>query len=213
METPAAVYVSVIWPPEKAGSGSKAGILPNNKKPPGRVKEEHTPCDRRLWKISEKRRLVAEAHQYGIRATARYHDMAFSTLRVWTKQDFGDMPGDKKRLPGGGRRLKYDRSVDLALREWVLQRVAEEEHVTRDEIKRKAFDMILPHNPNFQASNGWISRFLTRHKLSINSKSSFKAERQIPDTSQIEQQTPSSQVEQQSRLHNMYVFVTVCDNQ
>ena len=65
---------------------------------------------------------------------------------------------------------RYDRSVDLALREWVLQRVAEEEHVTRDEIKRKAFDMILPHNPNFQASNGWISRFLTRHKLSINSK-------------------------------------------
>ena len=49
---------------------------------------------------------MAEAIQNGIRPTARIHNMSFATLHVWTKQDFSDAPGNKKRLPGGGRPLK-----------------------------------------------------------------------------------------------------------
>ena len=59
------------------------------------------------WDIADKRMLVAEAKKHGIRPTARKHNMSFSTLRVWMMQDFGDLPGTKKRLSGGGRRLRY----------------------------------------------------------------------------------------------------------
>ena len=62
----------------------------------------HTP-----WEIAKKRMLVAEAKQWGIRPTARQHNVSSSTLRVWMKQDFGDLPGTRKRLPGGGRPLRY----------------------------------------------------------------------------------------------------------
>lgn len=62
---------------------------------------------------------------------------------------------------------RYGQAIDVALKEWVLQRVAGEERVTRSEIKRKAIEMISPHNPNFQISSGWVARFLTRHNLSI----------------------------------------------
>ena len=65
---------------------------------------------RTAWDIADKRMLVEEAKKYGIRPTARKHNMSFSTLRVWMMQDFGDLPGTKKRLSGGGRRLRYVRS-------------------------------------------------------------------------------------------------------
>ena len=66
-----------------------------------------SPSVRTPWEIAKKRMLVAEAKQWGIRPTARQHNMSFSTLRVWMMQDFGDLPGTKKRLPGGGRPLRY----------------------------------------------------------------------------------------------------------
>ena len=60
---------------------------------------------------------MAEANKKGIRATSRTHHVAFSTLRVWTKQDFGDMPGSKKRLPGGGRPLRWVKRIKNCQRE------------------------------------------------------------------------------------------------
>ena len=75
---------------------------------------------RMSYDIADKRRLVAEAKKYGIRVTARQHNMSFSTLRVWMMQDFGDLPGTKKRLSGGGRRLRY---VCTCILQYVLYRV------------------------------------------------------------------------------------------
>ena len=54
-----------------------------------------------IQEIAEK--LMAKANQSGIRSKARRRKMSFSTLRVWWMQDFGDLPGAKKRLPS----LKY----------------------------------------------------------------------------------------------------------
>ena len=62
---------------------------------------------------------------------------------------------------------RYDQAIDVALKEWVQQRVGENKCVTRIEIRQKAMEMISPHNPNFRASSGWVEKFLTRHNLSI----------------------------------------------
>ena len=74
-----------------------------------------SPSVRTPWEIAEKRMLVAEAKQWGVRPTARKHNMSFSTLRVWMMQDFGDLPGTKKRLPGGGRPLRCTHITTMAV--------------------------------------------------------------------------------------------------
>ena len=93
-----------------ASCDSKKGKKPvgatSNKRLSSSREKEQASINHRTWEISEKRQLVAEAIQKGIRATARHHNMSFSTLRGWTKQDFSNVPGNRKRLPGGGRPLK-----------------------------------------------------------------------------------------------------------
>ena len=42
--------------------------------------------------------------------------------------------------------------------------------VLRREIKQKALELITPHDPNFRASQGWISRFLDRHHINLTGK-------------------------------------------
>lgn len=97
--------IDVGWAPDETKSNVKRGVLSNKKPPSSRRQKRHLPSNRRSWEISEKKEIAAEAIRNGIRATARNYDMSFSTLRVWTRQDFGDMPGNKRRMPGGGRPL------------------------------------------------------------------------------------------------------------
>lgn len=62
---------------------------------------------------------------------------------------------------------RYDQSVDVALKDWVLQKLAMKERVSHEELKKKAIELILPYNPDFQASQGWITRFLYRHEINL----------------------------------------------
>ena len=61
---------------------------------------------RRSYDIAEKRSLVAEAKEKGIRETAQNHNMSYAALHLWMLKDFSDLPGTKKRLRGAGRPLK-----------------------------------------------------------------------------------------------------------
>ena len=65
---------------------------------------------------------------------------------------------------------RYDQSVDVALKDWVLQKLAMKEKVTHDELREKAMEMIIPYNPDFQCSQGWITRFLYRHEINLKTK-------------------------------------------
>lgn len=61
-------------------------------------------------------------------------------------------------------------SIDIALRDWVLQQMMVTKRVSQVEIKQKALELILPHRPDFRASSGWITRFLHRHNISLKGK-------------------------------------------
>jgi len=58
----------------------------------------------------------------------------------------------------------------VALKDWVLQKLAMKEKVTHDELREKAMEMIIPYNPDFQCSQGWITRFLYRHEINLKTK-------------------------------------------
>ena len=47
--------------------------------------------------------------------------------------------------------------------------MAMKEGVSHKQLKKKAMEIILPYNPDFQASQGWITRFLHRHEINLKS--------------------------------------------
>lgn len=64
---------------------------------------------------------------------------------------------------------RYDQSVEIILKDWILQRmITEKRRVSHKELKQKALELVLPYNPNFQASQSWIRSFLLRNDISLN---------------------------------------------
>ena len=116
-----------------------------------------------VCKPAERRMLVEEAMQSGISVTARRHNMSWSTLRGWMVKNFHDLLGTKKSLRGK-RPLMYH-SIDTTLKNWILQKMAMKERVSREELSKKAMELILPYNPDFQVSQKWIIKFLRRNEL------------------------------------------------
>ena len=62
---------------------------------------------------------------------------------------------------------RYDQSSEVVLREWILQKMAMKKRVSRQDLRQKALELITPHNPDFQASSGWITSFLCHHEINL----------------------------------------------
>ena len=63
---------------------------------------------------------------------------------------------------------RYDQSVEIILKDWILQRMAtEKKRVTHKELRQKALELILPYNLNFLASEWWIRSFLLRNDINL----------------------------------------------
>jgi len=45
--------------------------------------------------------------------------------------------------------------------------MAMKKRVSRQDLRQKALELITPHNPDFQASSGWITSFLCRHEINL----------------------------------------------
>ena len=54
---------------------------------------------------------------------------------------------------------------EAAFKDWLVQKMAVKERVSHEELRKTAMEFILPHNPNFYASNRWIIGFLNRHEI------------------------------------------------
>ena len=73
----------------------------------------------------------------------------------------------RKRLDGGGRKL-WSEELENALFEWIKKCRAEKQVVTRKHIKFKARAMAMETGEiDFGARNGWLTRFMTRKRLSL----------------------------------------------
>ena len=71
---------------------------------------------------------------------------------------------------GAGLPLSYPASIDEELLSWLL--IMNDLHlpVSILALQKKAKSLILPHNPCFEASRGWVRQFKKRHNLALRKK-------------------------------------------
>lgn len=124
--------------------------------------------------IAEKRAILLETESASTCSVAAKHNMSECTIRRWRKQDL-DAQRHKASgyLIGSGHPLSYPSEIDDAINDWVIQRRESHMAVTTLSIQRYAKQLILPHNPNFTASYGWVQKFMKRHELTLRARTSI----------------------------------------
>ena len=112
--------------------------------------------------------------------TARTFELQDSTVRKIFKaappekseshQGFKGGKAWKGNAKGTGRSLSYPASIDEELLSWLL--IMNDLHlpVSILALQKKAKSLILPHNPCFEASRGWVSQFRSAKKYIFVSK-------------------------------------------
>ena len=85
----------------------------------------------------------------------------------------------KGNAKGAGRPLSYPASIDEELLSWLL--IMNDLHlpVSILALQKKAKSLILPPNPCFEASRGWVRQFKERHNLTLR-KNIFVSKTPIP---------------------------------
>ncbi|UMM30654.1 hypothetical protein L5515_012443 [Caenorhabditis briggsae] len=91
------------------------------------------------------------------------------------EEPFGKPKKQMKRLKGGGRKLK-NAEMDQKMEKWLKEKEEMGEKITGTMIKEYAIS--ISGDSEFRASNGWLQRFLVRHKLNLGSKK----EKSIPNS-------------------------------
>ena len=66
-----------------------------------------------------------------------------------------------------GRPLSYSEDIEDQLLQWMLEAWDQQLQIQCKGIQRKALALIQPQKPQFQASEGWLQKFLNRHSLSL----------------------------------------------
>ena len=128
--------------------------------------------------------MVEYARHHGIRAAARKFNIARKNVQRWFKElkDKNSLfqaakPSKRRRLfPRGrykaGRKLSYPKEVDDKLLEWLLSMRERHLCVSTQMLRDKAKAAITEHNPSFQASEGWLRKFMRRHSIVLRAKTS-----------------------------------------
>ena len=133
------------------------------------------------FKKEEIRNYYASCGNY--RETARAFELQDSTVRKICKANPPEKSNKHAGFQGGktwkgntkgaGRPLSYPTSVDEELISWIL--IMNDLHlpVSVLALQKKAKSLILPHNPDFEASRGWIRRFREGHNFSLRKRTSL----------------------------------------
>ena len=112
--------------------------------------------------------------------TARAFQLQDSTVRKICKaappnkseihQGFKGEKEWKGNAKGAGRPLSYPASIDEELLSWLL--ITNDIHlpVSLLALQKKTKSLILPHNPCFENSRGWVHQLKERHNLALRKK-------------------------------------------
>ncbi|KAI1699801.1 tc5 transposase DNA-binding domain-containing protein [Ditylenchus destructor] len=96
--------------------------------------------------------------------TTRMSEGLFSTARNVNTSTVAEQP---KRLPGGGRQLKY-KDIDDQLAAWVRSEISQGACPSRRQVRNRALTVynVEADGSDFTASNGWLEAFMSRHRFS-----------------------------------------------
>ena len=134
------------------------------------------------YSLAKKLEVLKYVGQYSESEAARHFDIPRTTIRGW--KDLDKKPVDKKmsytckkkgkNKAGAGRPLSYNEDFDMEICQWVLEMRDLHLPIQRKHIQRKALALIQPTHPTFKASDGWLSKFLTRHSLTLRRQTSIQ---------------------------------------
>ena len=106
-------------------------------------------------------------------ATAKEFGVNESTARTIVKTPMRNGKlNDKGNHSGAGRPLTYPLEVEKDNLSWLLELRDLHVPVSILTLQEKAKHVVHSHNPTFNASRGWIEKFLARHRLSLLSRTS-----------------------------------------
>lgn len=122
----------------------------------------------RMYSPAQKKAVATYARFNGVRKAARKYRVHHRNVQRWLKEEMQVIKNPKKRRnqPGQGKKITYPQEVEDQLLKWILEK-REKSYlpVSRGMIRLKARTLIQQHNPQFTASEGWLQKFMRRHKL------------------------------------------------
>ena len=140
----------------------------------------------RSYTISFKPQVIEYAENHSIAATAQKYKVDRHSIRDWKKkknmlQEISTSKNSKKRihLEGWGRK-PLSNEMEETLLEWIMERLLKMLRVSRKIIRKKALLIYedLKHtapdhyDENFEATTGWLFKFMKRNNLSLRRKTS-----------------------------------------
>ena len=135
---------------------------------------------------------------------AEHFKIPRTTILSWRGLDLVPNSQAKRRkgihlAKGSGRRLSYPKEVDEDILCWILQRRDLQMPVQRESICQYAKSVVLPHNPLFTASAGWLQKFMIRHSLSLRRATSIQ--QKLPQQLQRKLETFLQEITAIRKLH------------
>lgn len=121
-----------------------------------------------LYTPKEKQEILEEVELCGLRATARKWKIAPSTVATWKKELAVEVPRHKGgRKVGGGRKLTYAKEIEEKVAVFVIEKREHQLPVSRASVSRYILTLTKEKYPDFQASSGWMTRFMDRNNFSL----------------------------------------------
>lgn len=127
----------------------------------------------KMYSRGQKNKVACYARHHGVRAAGRRYGVAHKNVQRWMKTQLSEIrnPGKRTNKKGQGRKISYPQEIEDQLVAWILEK-REQECVTvsYQMIKLKALSLIRPTNPQFKATDGWLTKFTRRNNLVLRAK-------------------------------------------
>ena len=116
--------------------------------------------------------MIAFAKSKGLRAAGRHFGIPKSTVNDWMGKSTGELSHSRDHKKGAGRKVSYGPDIEKRILQWVLEKRETKQPVSYEQIKAYAVKTVREEKPNvvFNASSGWVYRFLRRHSLILKHK-------------------------------------------
>ena len=127
--------------------------------------------------MKQKKTVVAYAKMHSVAAAARRFTIPRTTTGRWMVDGYFKREVTKRGVKkGAGRPLTYSTGIDEQLLVWVLENRDLHLPITIQLLQAKALELISAECPDFKASSGRAHKFMQRHSLVLQARTSMAQE-------------------------------------